>query len=194
VVEWIHMEIRMLDKKTISLKGKKENVLINPEEAFLKKELSRIVLYTSDKFGHGALLGNKILIQGAGEYEVGGVEIYGYNAEDGNTVYVVQVDGVKLVVLGGLNKPLSDKKVEKIDSADVLITPTKMENGLSFKLIKDWAKKWGINYLVPVGDDDESLKEFLDAADEEGLEPVDLLKIEQSDLPDGLEIKLLKKV
>ncbi|HPD44895.1 MAG TPA: hypothetical protein PK131_01820, partial [Candidatus Woesebacteria bacterium] len=62
---------------------------------------------------------------------------------------------------------------------------------------KDWrelAKKWGVNYLIPVGGkpDSKVLVTFLDEVDEEGLEPIESLKVDKDNLPDGLEIVLLK--
>lgn len=191
----MHMEIKLLNDYAVFLKGKKENVLINPSEEEIKSSNnnSRIVLFTSDEFDGIGYLNEKILISGPGEYEIGGVEINGFNGEDGNTIYKVIIDGVSLVVLGKLEHDLTPKRIEKIDSTDVLLAPVMIGKEASFKSVKEWSKKWGVNYLIPLFDNNESLKVFLDAADEEGLETIESLKIEKSDLPDGLEFKLLKK-
>lgn len=190
------MEIKFLNKSAIFLKGKKENVLINPTETEINenKNSSRIIIYTSGDFNEGSLLNNeKIIIKGSGEYEIGGVEIMGINGEDSNTVYRIVIDGFVLVVLGRINQELTPKRIERIDSTDILLASTNIGDKCSFKLVKEWAKKWGANYLIPVVENEESLKKFLDEADEEGLEKVDSLKLEkQEELPDGLEIKLLK--
>lgn len=190
------MEIKLLNDSTIFIKGKKENVLIDPTETEINenKNSSRIIIYTSGDFNDGSLINNeKIIIKGGGEYEIGGVEIMGVNGEDGNTVYRIVVDGIIMVILGKIFQELTPKRIEKIDSTDILLVPTKIGDNCSFKLTKEWAKKWGANYLIPVGGDSDSLKKFLDEADEEGLEKVDSLKLEKQDeLPDGLEIKLLK--
>lgn len=191
------MEIKFLNKSTIFLKGKKENVLIDPTEKEIveNKSVSRIIVYTNGDFNQMNLANDeKIVVRGGGEYEVGGVEITGINGEDGNTVYRIVIDSFVLVVLGKINQELTPKRIEKIDSTDILLAPTRIGDNCSFKLVKEWAKKWGANYLLPVEDgDDKSLEKFLDEADEEGLEKTDSLKLEkQDDLPDGLEIKLLK--
>lgn len=190
------MEIKFLNKSTIFLRGKKESVLIDPGEKELieNKNSFRIIIFTSGDFNDGNLLNNeKIIIQGGGEYEIGGVEIMGINGEDGNTVYRIVIDGFVLVVLGKICQELTPKRIERIDSSDILFASTKIGNSNSFKFVKEWSKKWGVNYLIPVVEDEDSLKKFLDEADEEGLEKVDLLKLEkQEELPDGLEIKLLK--
>ena len=188
------MEIKLLNNETVFIKGKKESVLVNQKEIKDSKLSSRIVLFTHESNGRADLEENRVFMNGAGEYEVGGVEVNGVNGEDGNTVYKLVIDGFKVVVIGNLLQELSAKRIEKIDDTDILIAPTKIGELNSFKLAKDWAKKWGANYLIPVAGNTESLKEFLDAADEEGLEEVESLKLEKvDDLPDGLEIKLLKK-
>jgi hypothetical protein len=190
------MEIKLLNNSTIFLKGKKESVLIDPNKTELVENRgnSRIIVYTSGDFNEDTLLNDgKIIIKGSGEYEIGGIEIMGINGEDGNTVYRIVIDGFILVILGNIKQELTSKRIEKIDSTDILLVPTKIGDNGSFKLVKDWAKKWGANYLIPIVEDEDSLKKFLDEADEEGLEKVDSLKLEkQEELPDGLEVKLLK--
>jgi len=199
MIELKHMEIKFLENQSVYLKGKKENVLINPVEYIREdnKYPSRIFLFTADKYDGMGFDGDKILIRAPGEYEVGGVEINGYNSGNDNTFYILHIDGIKLVFLGDLEESLSDKRIEKIDSADVLMAPVLIKNSASGKLVLDWAKKWGVNYLIPIGysdDNKDNLDKFLDQADQEGLEAIESLKVDKNDLPDGLELKVLKKV
>jgi hypothetical protein len=187
------MEIKLLNKNTFYIKGKKESVLVNPSDEDKEKNSSRVVIFTNESLGGHDLEGDKVLMNGPGEYEVNGVEVNGVNGEDGNTVYKVGIDGFMLVIIGGLKQELSEKRVDRIDAADILIVPTVIGEAPSFKLAKEWSKKWGVNYLVPVSEREIDMKAFLDAADNEGLDEVDSLKIEKlDDLPDGLEVKLLK--
>jgi hypothetical protein len=103
------------------------------------------------------------------------------------------VDGFKVVVVEALKQELGDKKIDKIEEADVLVVYPEDGTLLGYKMSKELAKKWGANYLIPISTDSEVLKRFLDEADDEGLEATDSLKIEKAeDLPDGLETKLLK--
>jgi L-ascorbate metabolism protein UlaG (beta-lactamase superfamily) len=192
------MEIKILENQSVYLKGKKENILINPskERRDDSKYSSRVFLFTAEKYDGMGFEGDNILIRAPGEYEVGGVEIDGYSSGDDNTFYVINIDGIKVIFLGDLGESLSDKRIEKIDSADVLLAPVLIKNSPSAKLILDWAKKWGVNYLIPMGygEDKSSLDKFLDQADQEGLEAIESLKVDKDDLPDGLEVKILKKV
>ena len=175
------------------IKGKKESVLVNPLPENLDKVSARLVIFTNENFGRADLVNDQVLVNGPGEYEVNGIEVNGINADDGNTVYKLGIDGFRVVVTGKLTQELSEKRVEKVDAADVLITSTVLGEGQSFKMAKEWSKKWGVNYLIPMSENEVNMKAFLDAADEEGLEEVESLKLEKiDDLPDGLEIKLLK--
>ena len=134
------MEIKFLNKSTIFLKGKKESVLVDPTEKEIidNKNNSRIIVYTNGDFNQTDLLNNeKIVIRGGGEYEIGGVEIMGINGENGNTVYRIVIDTFAITVLGKINQELSPKRIEKIDSADILIAPTKIGDICSHKLVKE---------------------------------------------------------
>lgn len=189
------MEIKYLGDKTIFLKGKKEAILVDPDGNLIDGDKfgCRIILYTNEEGRQPDLFGDKVLINGPGEYEIGGVEINGINGEDGNTVYKVIIDGLKVVVIGELKQELNEKRVERIEEADILLTSPKLNGVVSYKILKELAKKWGVNYLIPITLEKESLEAFLDEADVEGLEPSESLKLEKvDDLPDGLEVKLLK--
>lgn len=190
------MEIKLIDNYSAFLKGKKENVLINPSEEYLKKDKSksRIVIFTSKNFDGIGLMEDRVLIRGAGEYEIGGVEILGRDVDEVNTIYTINIDGILVLVLGTLDSKLKDNLVDKIEGVDVLLTPVKIGKEMGYKIIKEWSRTWGTNYLIPMSDDKEMLAKFLDAADEEGLEGMDLLKVEKEELPEGLELKLLKIV
>lgn len=188
------MEIKYLGEKTVLLKGKSESVLINPSDEFLAndKNGSRVILYTTEEGTRADLENEKILINGAGEYEIGGVEIVGFNVDGGDAIYRVNIDGFKIVVIGRLHEELSEKKIDKIEETDVLMVSPEAV-GLDYKVFKAWAKKWGANYLIPVSDDKDVVDKFLDDADAEGLEASASLKLDKKeDLPDGLEVKLLK--
>jgi hypothetical protein len=187
------MEIKYLGGKTVFLKGKKESVLVSPDDGLGNKNGARVIIYTNENDGRSHLDENRVFINGPGEYEVGGVEVSGVNGEDGNTVYRLVIDGFKVAVVGGLKQELGEKKIEKIEETDVLIVYPEVGSLIGYKMSKELAKKWGANYLIPISDNAEILSKFLDDADNEGLEAFGSLKIEKvEDLPDGLEVKLLK--
>lgn len=185
------MEIKYLGSQTVFLKGKKESVLINPQKGDSKIN-SRVIMFT-DKTEKNEIDKEKVFIKGPGEYEIGGVEIKGWGINENNLLYLVEIDGVIIGIIGKSSDVLSDKMIDKISGIDVLIagiSDTKMTG----KVLQDLAKKWGANYLIPIGykDNDEEIIKFLDDLDEEGLEAIDTLKVDRDNLPDGLEVCLLK--
>lgn len=188
------MEIKYFGEQCILIKGKKESLLVNPSKNILEKNYPRIVLYSEfleiDSFGQN----NKVVIMGPGEYEIGGIEINGYNSGFQTTIYTINVDGLEIGVLGKLKEPLSDKKIEKIDGMDMLVVDISNGDGVGPKIILQLAKKWGANYVIPVGytPEGDDLKKFLDEADFEGVEPVEALKVDRENLPEGMEIAILK--
>ena len=184
------MDIKYLGKNGVWLMGKKEKMLINPEKEILTgtKTSGRVLAYTNARYdGVESFDGERVILRGPGEYEIGGVEVLGVNGGDGNTIYVVEMDGVRLGYLDKLSEKLSDKRIEKVDELDVLIVSTKEPEALKL------AKKWGVNYVVPVDFEvgDENIKKFLNEADEEGIEAVESLKIDKNELPEGMEVVLL---
>lgn len=194
MLKWVHMDIKKINENSILLKGKKENVLINPSAEMIKdnKFQSRIFVFLSKDSGFVDLQDNKLMINGPGEYEVGGVEILGFKGGVSETLYTINMEGVLVCVVGDIEEALSDKRIEKIDNVDVLIVSIKDRKDVSNKMIIDWAKKWGVNYLIPINYNDEELKKALDDMDMEGLEPIDSLKVEKENLPDGMEVVVLK--
>ncbi|MFA5828260.1 MAG: MBL fold metallo-hydrolase [Candidatus Shapirobacteria bacterium] len=134
--------------------------------------------------------GEKVILRGPGEYEVGGVEVLGVGAGSGDTVYVINVDGVTIGILGEISEVLTDKKIERINAVDVLMASVGGEKVVGGKIVLSWAKKWGANYLIPVGGqaDTGEMKKFMDEVDREDLQPVESLKVDSESLPEGLEI------
>jgi hypothetical protein len=187
------MEIRLINNRTALLKGKKESLLLNPSPEIVKqnKTNSRVILITEKDFDSFGLDNEKVIIRGAGEYEVGGLEVVGLSGGEGQTIYVANIDGVNVGIVGNLTVPLTDKKIERVDEVDVLIVSL---GNMANKTILQWAKKWGANYLVPMNFNDKegAIKSFLDEADREDLEPVDSLKVDKDTLPEGMEIVVLK--
>ncbi len=179
-----NMEIKRIENKNIVLVGKKETVLIDPKEW----NDERIVLFTQS--GKQQLYnGKSVVINGPGEYEVGGVEVEGIRAGE-TTTYVLGVDRVRIGVIGKIAQGLTEKKIDRISELDVLIFDLGME--VAVKEIIKLAKKWGVNYLLPVTNGNEDkLKKFLDEVDQEGLEKVASFKVDRDELPDGMEVVLL---
>lgn len=115
------------------------SLVIDPYDSKIGYKLPKlscdVLLVTHDHFDHNNIAGvtdYRLLIDGPGEYEVGGVFIYGrtvfhdekQGAERGRSnFYLMTVDDVDILHLGDLGHELSQEDLEKIPNVDVLMIP-----------------------------------------------------------------------
>lgn len=129
---------------TFKIKGKKGTVIMDPFDDYIGMPLPRmsgdIVTVSHDHKDHNAIKKvsgttrreNPFIVTRSGEYEVGGVSIFGvrtfHDANGGvergtNIVYTSLVDGLRICHLGDLGHELSPEQIEEIGSVDILLCP-----------------------------------------------------------------------
>jgi L-ascorbate metabolism protein UlaG (beta-lactamase superfamily) len=135
-------DIQYLGHSCVRLRGRDGIVLCDPFDRSVGLDLGRptahIVTVSHDHPAHNYVTAVKPLrerlfvLDGPGEYEVGGVLISGVRtfrdkmkgAERGfNTVYVIHLDDMVLCHLGNLGHELSQGQLEAIGNVDVLFVP-----------------------------------------------------------------------
>jgi len=99
------------------------------------EETADIVTVSHEHGDHNnvaAIKGNPDIVRGTGHREVTGIKINGipsYHDDAGgsqrgqNTIFCLEVDGMKVCHLGDLGHPLGDKEVAEIGKVDVLLIP-----------------------------------------------------------------------
>lgn len=134
------MVISWYGQACFKLQSGSQTVIIDPfdKKVGLKPPAveAQMVLVTHDHYDHNnveAVKGEPFVADGPGEYEYQGIRVKGIRsfhddkkgAERGlNTIYVVRMEGLRIVHLGDLGQnELTDKQVEEIGSADVLMVP-----------------------------------------------------------------------
>ncbi len=133
------MEITFFGHACIRIRGKQKTVIIDPYDEKVGKLLrdleADITLVTHDHFDHNAVARLKqpgFVIDGPGEYEIGGVSVIGIATHHddkggaergGNTMYVVEIDNLRLIHTGDLGHKLSQETLEEIGAIDVLMLP-----------------------------------------------------------------------
>jgi L-ascorbate metabolism protein UlaG (beta-lactamase superfamily) len=138
------------------------------------------------------------VIRGAGEYEVGGVFIKGFQSKSKyalklgederlNTIYTVALEGMTVCFLGALSDPaLSDATKEGIDGVDILVVPIGGDGVMDPAVAHKLAVQFGPKLIIPAHYADvgaaDSLKKFLKEAGAESVKPVDKLTIKKKDL------------
>ena len=108
-------------------------------------------------------------VVGPGEYEINGVSVRGFLTQSQyakspklNTVYLVELEGMKLCFLGSLHTAeLSEKTREALDGIDILFVPIGGGEALTPAEAHKLATKMEPNIVIPMDYDDKTLKEFL---------------------------------
>ena len=122
---------------------------------------------------------NGFTFPGPGEYEKGGAIINGI-ADQGNTIFVVNIEEMNLCHLGALNHDLSEDEAKQIGDVDILFLPLGFEPASLKIALKNLAK---IDPRVIIPMEYADLAEFKKS---EGITDgeLDILKIKKVDLPD----------
>lgn len=207
-------EIRWFGHNCFRIKAKQATILTDPvgkKTGFtLPKQVADIVTISHNHPGHTNLDGVKSeyeAITGPGEYELHDVFITGMRtyhdrekggAEGYNTVYIIEMDGLKFGHLGDLGHPLNDDQTEALSSVDVLFVPA---GGGPLLSPSDMAEVVGtisprmvipMQYRTGKGDKDrEEVAPFLKHLGADTPAPVDKLVLKPSDLTDQMQVALL---
>ena len=135
---------------------------------------------------------NPFVIEGPGEYEIGGTFIKGFASEskyDGkdriNTIYSLSVDGMNICFLGALSNPaLKSETIEAIDGVDILFVPIGGDGVLTpaegYKIAVQLEPK----LIIPIHFEENSkeLKTFLKEGGSEKIDPQEKLTLKKKDL------------
>jgi len=133
------IDITWLGHSCFRIKGKGVTLLTDPYDESIGYSLgnpeANIVTSSHPHPGHGftsGVGGEPKIVRGPGEYEISGVFITGiatfHDAEKGqergrNTVYLIEMEDIKLCHLGDMGHPLSTEQVEEIGSVELLMVP-----------------------------------------------------------------------
>lgn len=138
------MTITYHGHSTFKIKGKVGVVVTDPFDEYIGLSLpsmsADIITVSHDHKDHNAVKSlsgtarrsNPFVVTDAGEYEVGGISVFGvqsfHDANGGvergkNLVFTVLVDGIRICHLGDLGHVLTPEQLEEIGEVDVLLCP-----------------------------------------------------------------------
>ena len=215
------MEILPLGHASFRLRGKQATVICDPYESagvglrFPKSVEADIVTVSHSHKDHSevkAVSGTPYVISGPGEYEVKGVSVIGLStfhdsqkgAERGkNTVYRIEIDGVRVVHLGDLGHTLSSEEVDRIDGVDVLFVPVGGYHTLDAKMAVSVISEIEPRIIIPMHYQREGLSpaffdhlapvsQFLKEIGKEGITPLPKLSVSKDKLPAEVQVVVLE--
>ena len=138
------MTITYFGHSSFKLKGKNGTVVTDPYDPYIGFSMPTVsadlVTVSHDHKDHanvGAINGtarrdNPFIVTKAGEYEVGGISVFGVESfhdaskgaeRGGNIIFTVLLDGLRICHLGDLGHELSAEQLERIGAVDVLLCP-----------------------------------------------------------------------
>jgi len=183
---------------TVKLVGKENTIAVNPHEGTVNKysKISADLVLLGGKFTSTKNIKEKsFTIDTPGEYEVGGVFVYGVNADEEKekiVLFVVELEGIKCGFLSGLNKDtLSSEQLEFLEGVDVLFVPVGGKDTLSANQAVKVINQIEPRIVIPIDykvagskSAREGVDPFLKAFGvEKKFEKIDKLKLLKRDLP-----------
>lgn len=114
----VYMEITFLQKSGLRIKGKTATFFVNPEGSIAADAV--LLLHPDADFSTE----ESVILQGAGEYEIGGVKITGMRNEKG-VLYSMNLDGMDIVVgtislLSSMQHKLKEYNVVIVDCDETI--------------------------------------------------------------------------
>lgn len=215
------MEIAYLGHSAFKISNKQATVVTDPFDPqmvglkFPKLEKADVVTVSHDHPDHnaiGVIPGEKFVVSGPGEFEVGGVFIRGIpsfhddknGAEKGkNVIYIITLDDVNVCHLGDLGHKLSDSQVDEIGNVDILLVPVGGTFTINANLAQEVAVQLEAKIIIPMhfnkpGLDQktfgqlEGVEKFLKEMGAEGVVPQNKLSMTKEKLPETTTVVVLE--
>lgn len=211
------MEIIYLGHSAFKIKGKQKTVVTDPFSdtvgKFPRDVEADIVTVSHKHADHNAvdkIKGSPFVIDGPGEYEVGGVSVVGVpvfhdsnSGQDrgGNTMFVIEMEGLRIAHFGDLGHKLSESDLEEIGSVDIALVPVGGNYTIDAKTAKEVVAQVDPWIVVPMHYqmDDLQMKDiakvddFLKEMGKGEIVPTPKLVISLDRLPTELQVVVLEK-
>lgn len=172
------MDIAIVGKNSIKIKGKQVTFIVDPEKGMPKISADAIILLDgSADIDTSRVTDYRIVIDGPGGYEVGGAKISATRTPNG-TLYRFSIDDVS-IVLGGA----ADTKTEGSDVCQVAVVNTSTDFNESFVTALE------SKITVLYGD---KKAESAKALGTESVVPVPKITIAKDKLPEKMEVVVLE--
>lgn len=209
------MDIVSLGHASFKLRGKGATVVIDPYDGagvsltYPKHVEADILTVSHDHADHNAVRlvgGTPFIIRGPGEYEIKGVSVIGvasfHDEHEGkdrgsNTMYRIEVDGVKIGHLGDLGHVLSSAQVDALDGIDVLLLPVGGVYTIDAEKAAQVVSDIEPRIVIPMHDGRSNkelapLEHFLKVMNKGEITPMPKLTVSYEKLPTEMQIVVLE--
>jgi L-ascorbate metabolism protein UlaG (beta-lactamase superfamily) len=174
------LDVTWLGHGCFRLRGRSAAVVTDPYPPAIGLKLQRLdadlvtVSHGHENHSYTQVMRDSYEIRGPGEYEVAGVSVIGvpsfHDAEKGarqgrNTIYLIEIDDVRVCHLGDLGHSLDDTEAEAIASPDVLLVPVGGRNAINAAQAAELVRQLEPRFVVPMHYAIPGLKVELDSLD-----------------------------
>jgi L-ascorbate metabolism protein UlaG (beta-lactamase superfamily) len=175
------LDVTWLGHGCFRLRGRSAAVVTDPYPPAIGLKLARmdaeVVTVSHEHDNHNftsVVRDGAYEVRGPGEYEIAGVSVVGvptyHDAERGakhgrNTVYLIEIDDVRVVHLGDLGHKLEDAEAEAVASPDVLLVGVGGRSTLNGAEAAEVVRQLEPRYVVPMHFAIPGLKLQLDPID-----------------------------
>lgn len=214
------VEINYLGHSSFRLRGKALVVITDPFDEkcgkFPRDIEAGILTVSHDHGDHNQIArvgGKPFVIDGPGEYEVGGVSVIGVGtwhddnqgAERGrNTVFVIEIDGLRIAHLGDLGHKLTQEQLEEMGPVDVVFVPVGGHYTIDAKTAAEVVKQVDPWIVVPMHYQQPGLdagtfgqlagvETFLQEMGKTDVVPAAKLAVSPDKLPQDLQVVVLER-
>jgi L-ascorbate metabolism protein UlaG (beta-lactamase superfamily) len=208
-------EIKWFGHGCFRVRGREATILMDPvgraRGYSLPKQKADIVTISHQHPGHNALgqvQDGYFLVDGPGEYEISDVFIRGirtfHDKQGGkvhgfNTVYLLELEDLRICHLGDLGHTLTEAQVEALNDVDILLVPVGGGNALDTAGANEVIGQIEPALVIPMhyrtGSGDQGVEDISRFCKELGLEnttPQEKLTVRKSDLPETVKVVLLE--
>lgn len=175
------MDVTWLGHGCFRLRGRSAAVVTDPYPPTIGLKLSRmdaeVVTVSHDHDDHSytqVVRDGAYEVRGPGEYEVAGVSVIGlptyHDSEKGaqrgrNTVYLIEMDEVRICHLGDLGHKLDDVEAEAVATPDLLLVPVGGHSTINGEQAAEVVRQLEPRYVIPMHYAIPGLKMSLDPLD-----------------------------
>jgi L-ascorbate metabolism protein UlaG (beta-lactamase superfamily) len=174
------LDVTWLGHGCFRLRGRAAAAVTDPYPPSIGLKLQRLdgnlvtVSHEHENHNYTQVMREAYEIRGPGEYEVAGVSVIGvptyHDPEKGarhgrNTIYLIEIDDVRVCHLGDLGHPLDDSEAEAISAPDVLLVPVGGHTTINAAQAAGVVRQLEPRYVVPMHYAIPGLKLDLDPLD-----------------------------
>ena len=208
------MKIRWFGQSCFLIESEKRvRVVTDPFDSSLGYKVPRlradIVTVSHEHFDHNAtrgVRGNPVIMRGVGGQGIKGVFTKGVSvfhdkvrgAQRGiNTIFVLEIDGIRIVHLGDLGHTLSPEQVRAIGGVDILFIPVGGTFTIDAREADEVVEQLNPKIIIPMHYKTPAISLTIDGVDKflsnkQNIEKRKELKISKKDLPEEAKVIVLE--